>query len=82
VTLFIEILTKALSLLKVGMLDCMAMIVALPYQTALEGLRSWCLSPGFLKGVGPLEQEGSQKWSCELLVNEQSPAPSTHRASL
>jgi hypothetical protein len=24
-----------------------------------------CLSPGFLSRVGPLEQPGSQKWSCE-----------------
>jgi hypothetical protein len=58
------------------------MSVALPYQTALGVLISGCLRPGFLSGVRPLEQVGSQKWSCEELVNEQSPAPSTHRASL
>jgi hypothetical protein len=64
------------------MLGFVAMSVALPYWTSLWGLSSGCLSPGFLSGVGTLEQEVSQKWSCEGLVNEQSPAPSTHRASL
>jgi hypothetical protein len=58
------------------------MSVALPYWTALGVLNSGCWSPGFLSGVGHLEQAGSQKWSCEGLVNEKSPAPSTHRASL
>jgi hypothetical protein len=56
------------------MLGCVAMSVALPYQTTLVGLSSGCLSPGFLSGVGLLEQAGSQKWSLEKLVNEWSPA--------
>jgi hypothetical protein len=34
---FTGALNKTLTLLKVGMLDCMAMNVALPYQTALWG---------------------------------------------
>jgi hypothetical protein len=40
------------------------------------------LSLGFFSGVGPPQQAGSQKWFCEELVNEQLPAPSTHRESL
>jgi hypothetical protein len=35
---FLEALAKTLLLLKVSMLSCMAMTVALPYWTALEGL--------------------------------------------
>jgi hypothetical protein len=57
------------------MLGCVAMSVALPYQTTLVGLSSGCLSPGFLSGVGLLEKAGAWKWSCEGLVNEQPPAP-------
>jgi hypothetical protein len=60
----------------------MAMSVTLPYWIAFgDGLSSGCLSLGFLSSVEPLEQAGSQKWSCEELVNEQLPAPSTYRAS-
>jgi hypothetical protein len=69
-----------LSLIKFGLLDCMAMNVAFPCWTALRMICSGCLSLDFFSGVGPLEQAGSQKWSPEGLVNEQSPAP--HRASL
>jgi hypothetical protein len=53
------------------MLVCVAMSFALPCQTALRGLNSGCLSLGFLSGVGPLQQAGSQKWLPEGLVNEQ-----------
>jgi hypothetical protein len=70
-----------LSHLKLGMLGCMAISVALPCQLC-GGLSSGCLSPGFLSGVGLLEQAGSQKWYHERLVNKQSPAPLTHRANL
>jgi hypothetical protein len=46
------LLTGAFSLylycLKVGMLDCVAMDVALPYQTALGRIVFGCFSPGFL----------------------------------
>jgi hypothetical protein len=42
-------------------LVCCTMGVALPYWTALEGLGSGCLSPGFLSEVDFLEQVGSQK---------------------
>jgi hypothetical protein len=79
---FIGALAKIV-LLKVGMLGYMEMSVALPYQTVLgQGFNPGCLSLGFLSGVGSLEQAGSEKWPNEGLVNEQSPAPSTHRASL
>jgi hypothetical protein len=78
---FIWALAKTLSLLKLCMLGCVATNIALSYQTALEGLSCGCLSPSFLSGVGPLEQVGSQKWSCEGLVNEQSqPLPLTGQA--
>jgi hypothetical protein len=42
----------------------------------------WVFEPSFLSGMGLLVQAGSQNWSHEGLVNEQSPDPSTHRASL
>jgi hypothetical protein len=80
--LFFIGLWPTLSHLKVGMLGCMPMSVVFPYQAALGGFRSGCLSPDFLSGVEPLDQAGSQKWSHEGLVNELSPAPSTHRTSL
>jgi hypothetical protein len=51
---FLGALAKKLSLLEVGMLGCMSMSASLPYQMALWGLSSGCLSPGFLSGVGPL----------------------------
>jgi hypothetical protein len=47
----------------------------------LLGVQLWCLSPDFLSGMGPLEQAGTQKLSCERLVNELLPAHSTHRAN-
>jgi hypothetical protein len=71
-----------LPLLNIGMLGCVAMDVALPYQTVLGRIGSGCLSLSFLSGMGSLMQAGSQKWSRGELVYEQSPAPSTHRASL
>jgi hypothetical protein len=80
--LFIGALAKTLSLLKVGILGCMAMNTALPNRTALGELSFACLSLGFLSGVGPLEKAGCQMWSPDGLVNEQSPALSTYRASL
>jgi hypothetical protein len=58
---FMGALAKTLSLPKSGRLGCMAMSVSLPYWTTLVGLSSWCLTPGFLSGVGPLEQSGSQQ---------------------
>jgi hypothetical protein len=82
--LFTVDLTKTLSVLKVGMLGCMAMDVDVSptFQNALEVIGSWRLSLGFLSGMGPSVQVDSQKWSCEELVNEQLPAPSTHMTSL
>jgi hypothetical protein len=65
---FIGALAKILSLRKAGMLGCVAINVALPYQTALGGLIYGCLSLGFLTGVEPLEQVVSQKWSSEQFI--------------
>jgi hypothetical protein len=59
-----------LSLLNVGMLDCIAMDVALLYWTALGSLESGYLRSDFLGGMGPVVQAGSQKWSYEELVYE------------
>jgi hypothetical protein len=64
------------------MLYYMAMDVAPPYQIALEGSAQGASALAFLGGMGPLFWTGSQKWSCEELVYEQSPAPSTHRVGL
>jgi hypothetical protein len=75
-------LTKTLSLLKVCMLGCMAIDVAPPYQMALGGISSGCLSLGFHSGMDPISVAGSQKWFHEELVNEQSPVPSTSRSRL
>jgi hypothetical protein len=72
----------SLPLLNVGMLDCMAMDVAPPYQTALGGIHSGCLSPGCSWWDGSSGVEGSPKWSHEEVRCEQSPAPTVHRASL
>jgi hypothetical protein len=51
----------SLSLLKVGMLGCVAMDVAPPYGTVLGEINSGCLIPGFpwwdgLSGVGRLSE--------------------------
>jgi hypothetical protein len=70
--LFTRTFNKTLSLLKVGMLGCVTVDLSPPYQTALWGISSGCLNPGFISGMGPLVQEGSQKWSHEELVYEQS----------
>jgi hypothetical protein len=39
------------------MLGCMAMNIALPYETALDGwgAQLWVFEPGLPWGVGPLE---------------------------
>jgi hypothetical protein len=40
-------LSVSLPLLKVGVLGCVAVDVAPPYQKDLEGISSVCLHPGF-----------------------------------
>jgi hypothetical protein len=57
-------------------------MLPLPLGQLWGGLGSAWLSLGFLTRVHSLAQVGSQKWPREGLVNEQSPAPFTHRASL
>jgi hypothetical protein len=77
-TLFIGNLTKTLSFPNVRLHSngCC------PSLSVLWGIGSGFLSPVFLSGMGPLVWAGSQNWSHEELVNEQSPAPSTNRARL
>jgi hypothetical protein len=54
------------------------MSIVLPYQGALVGgLSSGHLKLGFLSVMGPLEQAGFQKWSCER--SEQSTKLSIYR---
>jgi hypothetical protein len=56
--LLTEALSVSLSLLKVGMLDCVAMDVAPSYWTSLRGVGSGCLSPGFSWNDGPSNTGG------------------------
>jgi hypothetical protein len=60
-TLLSEAFSVSLSLLKIGMLGCVAVSVAPPYQTALGGIGSGFLSSSFPLWMGHLVQAGPLK---------------------